>query len=383
MEWGIKLKTNSDNDARKMLKKAYTDFIVKAIISFVIVIVLGIFLAFIGSKSDYQWLYDFNPNIYYFTKSLFNDIFYTGYYLFVIVILMLIIFLVLLYKLLKKICSYITAISDSSDKLFDKNIEYITLPEELSELEKKLNYFKRESIKNEKLAIENEKKKDELIVYLAHDIKTPLTSMIGYLSLLNEIDDMPKQKRKKYIGVALDKSYKLEELINELFDTARYNSEKIILEKEELNLNLMLEQIIDDFYPILKELNKKINFNYEEKITLYADSDKLSRGFGNLIKNAINYSKENSDININASKSDKKITITIVNEGKKIPKEKLNKIFEQFYRLDSSRTSKNGGSGLGLAIAKDIIELHNGTIKANSNEKETTFTIELPIIDIN
>ena len=296
---------------------------------------------------------------------------------------MLIGFLVLLYKLLKKMVSYITAISDSSDKLFDKNIEYITLPEELSNLEKKLNSLKRESIKNEKLAIENEKKKDELIVYLAHDIKTPLTSMIGYLSLIDEIDDMPKQKRKKYISIALDKSYKLEELINELFDIARYNSEKITLEKEELNLNLMLEQIIDDFYPILKELNKKINFDYEESITLYADSDKLSRVFNNLIKNAINYSKKDSDINIKTFKSTNKVTILIINNSKKIPQESLNRIFEQFYRLDSSRTSKTGGSGLGLAIAKDIIQLHNGTIKAASNEKETTFTIELPIETIN
>ncbi len=379
MEWGIKLKVNSDNDVKIMLKKAYTEFIVQAFIYFIIVMAIGIFISFIGSKFDYQWLYDWNPSIYNFIEILFDKIFYTGYYLFVIIILMLIVFLVLLYRLLKKIFSYITAISDSSDKLFDKNIEYITLPEELSNLEKKLNHFKRESIKNEKLALENKKKKDELIVYLAHDIKTPLTSMIGYLSLLNEIDDMPKQKRKKYISVALDKSYKLEELINELFDTARYNSEKIFLEKEELNLNLMLEQIIDDFYPILKERNKNIIFNYKENITLYADSDKLSRVFNNLIKNAINYSKEKSDININVFQNDKKITIKIVNEGKKIPKEKLNRIFEQFYRLDSSRTSKNGGSGLGLAIAKDIIELHKGTIKANSNEKETTFTIELPL----
>ncbi len=383
MEWGIKLKSNSDNDARKMLKKVYTDFIIKSIISFVTVIGLGVFLAFMGERFSYQWLYDISPNIYYRAKNLFYDAFYDGYYLLVLVIIMLVIFVVLLYQLVKKICFYITAISDSSDKLFDKNVEYITLPEELSELEKKLNYFKRESIKNEKLAIENEKKKDELIVYLAHDIKTPLTSMIGYLSLLDEIEDMPEEKRKRYISVALSKSYKLEELINELFDIARYNSEKIILEKEELNLNLMLEQIIDDFYPILKELNKEIHFHCGEKITLYADSDKLSRVFGNLIKNAIHYSKENSDININTFQRDKKIIIQVMNEGKKIPQEKLSRIFEQFYRLDSSRTSKTGGSGLGLAIAKDIIELHNGKITADSNEKETTFTVELPMADIN
>ncbi|MDY3759652.1 MAG: HAMP domain-containing sensor histidine kinase, partial [Treponema sp.] len=247
------------------------------------------------------------------------------------------------------------------------------------EVEKKLNHFKIEAIKNEKLARENEEKKDELIVYLAHDIKTPLTSMIGYLSLLSEIKDMPEEQRNKYIDITLDKSYRLEDLINELFDVARFNSEKIILEKEELNLNLMLEQIIDDFYPVLKELNKKIKFTPKEEIKLYGDPDKLSRVFNNLIKNAINYSSDDSNIDISAIKDEKNAIIKITNKGKQIPKEKLDRIFEKFYRLDSSRTSKTGGSGLGLAIAKEIIELHHGKITASSTLKETNFTVILPI----
>ena len=249
----------------------------------------------------------------------------------------------------------------------------------MSEVEKKLNHFKIEAIKNEKLARENEEKKDELIVYLAHDIKTPLTSMIGYLSLLSEIKDMPEEQRNKYIDITLDKSYRLEDLINELFDVARFNSEKIILEKEELNLNLMLEQIIDDFYPVLKELNKKIKFTPKEEIKLYGDPDKLSRVFNNLIKNAINYSSDDSNIDISAIKDEKNAIIKITNKGKQIPKEKLDRIFEKFYRLDSSRTSKTGGSGLGLAIAKEIIELHHGKITASSTLKETNFTVILPI----
>lgn len=249
----------------------------------------------------------------------------------------------------------------------------------MKELEVKLNHFRSESIKNKKSAEENEKKKDELIVYLAHDIKTPLTVVIGYLSLLNEIEDMPLEQRKKYIELALNKSYRLEELINELFDIARFNSEKIILEKEELNLNIMLEQIIDDFYPMLKELNKNINFTSDNNITIYADSDKLSRVFNNLIKNAINYSKENTNIDINVKKKDKEIKVEIINQGKMIPKDKLDKIFENFYRLDTSRTSKTGGSGLGLAISKQIVELHNGKIEVTSNKDKTTFKVSLPL----
>ena len=141
----------------------------------------------------------------------------------------------------------------------------------------------------------------------------------------------------------------------------------------------MLEQIIDDFYPILKELNKNINFTSDNSITIYADSDKLSRVFNNLIKNAISYSKENTNIDINVKKKDKEIEVEIINQGKMIPKDKLDKIFENFYRLDTSRTSKTGGSGLGLAISKQIVELHNGNIKVNSDKNKTIFTITLPI----
>lgn len=205
--------------------------------------------------------------------------------------------------------------------------------------------------------------------------------MIGYLSILNEMDDMPKKQQEKYIKIALDKSYRLEKLINELFDVARFNSEKIILEKEKLNLNLMLAQIIDDFYPTLSELNKKIELNNEQQIMLVADPDKLGRVFNNLIKNAINYSAENSNIRINVRKNEYNIIVDIINEGRQIPKEKLDQIFEKFYRLDSSRISKTGGSGLGLAIAKDIVQLHGGQIKAISSEKETLFRVELPLVE--
>ena len=143
----------------------------------------------------------------------------------------------------------------------------------------------------------------------------------------------------------------------------------------------MLEQIIDDFYPTLRELNKSIKLNYNEPISINGDSDKLSRVFNNLIKNAVNYSKENTDIDISILNKENQATVKITNKGKQIPKEKLDKIFEKFYRLDSSRTSKTGGSGLGLAIAKEIVELHGGRIYAESDMKETTFSVILPIIE--
>lgn len=378
MEWGIRLK---NNDMKKIVKSTFWSFIVQCMISLTIMGIIMIILAESRAIFDFQWLYNIFPHLYVLLDNIYELVFERVYFIFIIFGTTLIIVLSLLYKLLNKIFSYVFAISESADKLFDKNVEYINLPSEMVEVEKKLNHFKTEAIKNERLARENEQKKDELIVYLAHDIKTPLTSMIGYLSLLSEIKDMPQEQRNRYIDIALDNSYRLEDLINELFDVARFNSEKIVLEKEELNLNLMLEQIADDFYPTLKEMNKKINFTSDEKTILYADPDKLSRVFNNLIKNAVNYSKENTDIYISILNKENQVTVKITNKGKQIPKEKLDKIFEKFYRLDSSRTSKTGGSGLGLAIAKEIVELHGGKIYAESDMKETTFCVTLPIIE--
>ena len=378
MEWGIRLK---NNDMKKIVKSTFWSFIVHCMISLTIMGIIMIILAESRAIFDFQWLYNIFPHLYDLLDNICELVFERAYFIFIIFGTTLIIVLSLLYKLLNKIFSYVFAVSESADKLFDKNVEYINLPPEMVEVEKKLNHFKTEAIKNERLARENEQKKDELIVYLAHDIKTPLTSMIGYLSLLSEIKDMPQEQRNRYIDIALDKSYRLEYLINELFDVARFNSEKIVLEKEEINLNLMLEQIADDFYPTLKEMNKKINFTSDEKTILYADPDKLSRVFNNLIKNAVNYSKENTDIDISILNKENQATVKITNKGKQIPKEKLDKIFEKFYRLDSSRTSKTGGSGLGLAIAKEIVELHGGRIYAESDMKETTFSVILPIIE--
>ena len=375
MEWGIKLRSKKN----KLLKKTFINFVIKILV-WSICMPLGIFLlAVLIDRLSFQWLYDISPEVYNNFRDFFSSITTVRALVIPLIIIWVIGTLVLLYRLLKKVFGYIDEIGKATEELVNKDVEYIELPDELEEIQKRMNHLKRESEKNEKLAKENEEKKDELIVYLAHDIKTPLTSMIGYLSILDEIDDMPKKKQKNYISIALDKSYRLEDLINELFDVARFNSEKIVLEKKELNLNLMLEQIIDDFYPTLRELNKSIKLNYNEPISINGDSDKLSRVFNNLIKNTISYSKEESEIVINLKKDNNNAIVEVINKGKQISKEKLSKIFEKFYRLDSARTSRTGGSGLGLAIAKDIVELHNGTIIAESNEEETTFRVTLPL----
>lgn len=364
----------NNNILNKLLKQS----IIKLVITLLCISIICIMGVYIAQFFDFQWLYYYDSSLYSFLADIYYLLRFPPVMISFLLLIAIICIVLVFYRFYKKTSSYMNSLTKATHELLDRNVDYIALPDDLYEIEKTLNELKRQARDNERLAKENEQKKDELIVYLAHDIKTPLTSMIGYLSLLDEIKDMPEVQKQRYITIALEKSYRLEDLINELFEVARFNSEKIILEKEDLNVRLMLEQIIDDFYPILIDLDKNIILNQKEDIELYGDPDKLSRVFSNLIKNAINYSKENTDIEMNVFEKEDQVIFEVINQGKTIPQEKLERIFENFYRLDSSRSSKTGGSGLGLAISKQIVELHHGTIHASSTKERTVFTVTLP-----
>ncbi len=222
-------------------------------------------------------------------------------------------------------------------------------------------------------------RRNDLITYLAHDLKTPLTSVISYLDLLEEAFDMPETQKKKYIHITLEKALRLEKLINEFFEITRYNLQQIVLEKETIDLSFMLMQLTDEFYPLLTNHGNTIELQAEEGLTVYGDSMKLARVFNNILKNAISYSYPNSPIKVFAGKREKDIFICFINQGKTIPAEKLNAIFEKFFRMDEARSTNTGGAGLGLAIAKEIVTLHGGTINASSENEMTTFSVTLPL----
>lgn len=227
------------------------------------------------------------------------------------------------------------------------------------------------------IAQESEQRKNDLVVYLAHDLKTPLTSIVGYLTLLEESPELPLEYRVKYTGITLEKAYRLEQLINEFFDITRFNLQSVVLENNRIDLAMMLNQMAEEFYPVLKEKNLICTVQADEKINMIGDADKLSRVFDNLMRNAVNYSYPHTEISISAVRTDYKAVVTFKNRGDKIPPEKLSMIFEKFFRADHSRTSSTGGAGLGLAIAKQIVEQHGGTITVESDNLFTTFTVTL------
>lgn len=231
---------------------------------------------------------------------------------------------------------------------------------------------------NEQLIQYEAARKNDLITYLAHDLKTPLTSVVGYLSLLEEAPDMPPEQKIKYVHIALDKALRLETLINDFFEITRYNLQDVALERETIDLGYMLAQMADEFYPMLQAHGNTVTVEAEEELQVYADPQKLARVFNNILKNAIAYSYGNTPITIRAGQTEDTVWIRFQNRGKTIPRRKLNMIFEKFYRLDDARSTNTGGAGLGLAIARQIVTQHGGSITATSEEETTEFTVELP-----
>ena len=291
-----------------------------------------------------------------------------------------IVFLIVLKIYLRGFTKYFNEINKGIDTLIDENSGDVVLSSELVATEKKMNYIKH-TIQQQKLAAElAEQRKNDLVVYLAHDLKSPLTSVIGYLTLLRDENQISEELREKYLSISLEKAERLEDLINEFFEITRFNLSSITLEYSRINLTRMLEQLVYEFKPMLLEKNLKCELDIPPNIMIKIDANKMQRVFDNLLRNAVNYSFDNGTIYIAVKQDENNLHIKFTNCGNTIPKEKLERIFEQFYRLDTARSSRSGGAGLGLAIAKEIVELHNGTITAESKDETIEFEVILPLL---
>ncbi len=215
-------------------------------------------------------------------------------------------------------------------------------------------------------------RKSDLITYLAHDLKTPLASVIAYLNLLDESPELAPDERAKYVGITLDKANRLEQLIGELFEIIRFNLQTITLNEERINLKFMLEQLADEFYPILLPEGKSISVSCEEGLILFGDSDKLARVFNNILKNAAAYSYENTEITVSARQNQDGTEIRFENHGDR-SQSRNRKSSSRVLPAGCVPATKTGGAGLGLAIAKEIVEAHCGTISVNSDATATVF----------
>ena len=232
---------------------------------------------------------------------------------------------------------------------------------------------------------ESERTKNELITNIAHDLRTPLTSIIGYLEILVQKQDLPEETRARYVEIAYTKSKKLQQLINDLFGFTKLTYGKIAMRVSGLDLVKLLSQLLTEFYPSFEEAG--LQYELESNVPalmITADPNLLARLFENLVNNAIKYGAEGKRIRVKVRGTEKTAEVRVINYGKVIPADELPMIFDRFYRVEQSRSSSTGGTGLGLAIAKNIVEMHGGTISVTSDLSGTSFIVTLPVhFDIN
>lgn len=265
-----------------------------------------------------------------------------------------------------------------TDRLIDHPDDWGQLDGDYLEAESAINLVRQRRRAGEQALRNEARRKDDLVTYLAHDLKTPLASIVGYLSLLDEAPDLPVEQRSRFTSVALEKAHRLDALIEEFFDITRFDFHGMVLTRGYVDLSLMLGQVADEFYPILTEQGKRVEIECEPGLKALIDGDKMARVFNNVMRNAIAYSYEGTTIRIVAERRDGTgVVIRFENHGDPIPEPKLKVIFEKFYRLDAARATNRGGAGLGLAIAKEIVTAHGGTIECTSTPEKTVFTITL------
>ncbi len=294
---------------------------------------------------------------------------------------MLLLLLISLYVLFGRIARWMEQLRRSIRQVASHPERPLDLPKELLPLRDDLDALRRQVEGQAEAVKENEQRRQDLIAFLAHDLKTPLTSVVGYLTLLKDDPGLTHEQRAKFTGIALDKARRLEELLGEFFDISRMDLDSGPEEHSPIQLSMLLEQLADEFYPLFAEKELQCAVEIEHHLMVLGDPDKLARVFDNVLRNAVSYSIPGGQVFIQAQKADGQAQVTIRNEGLEIPEGELANIFRKFYRLDAARSSRTGGAGLGLAIAKEIVERHGGGIRAESNGRLTSFTITLPLYE--
>lgn len=357
-----------NNNVNRWTRKAFIKIVIYAITYTFLLLFSVVLCQYIASSLPWS------PNLLYYFLSWIRDQIVIFIFLFLFIG-----YLVIVYVQIKKAYQRLDDVTSAIKKISDDSTDYIQLEDsELKEIDEILNQTKLDIQLNQRAAKEAEQRKNDLVVYLAHDLKTPLTSVIGYLSLLKDEREISSELQEKYLDITLDKAERLEDLINEFFEITRFNLTEQVLEISRVDIVRLLEQLTYEFKPMLSEKHLECHLDTPKQLEIKCDIQKMQRVLDNLLRNAVNYSFENTTIFITLKENKENISIVFENSGNTIPQEKLFHIFEQFFRLDSSRTTHTGGAGLGLSIAKEIIEQHGGTITADSHDEKIIFQIVIP-----
>ncbi|ARU62718.1 hypothetical protein CBW65_18345 [Tumebacillus avium] len=292
-------------------------------------------------------------------------------------------FLFLFYMITKRKTGYIEELAHGLQVISKGQLEHRVREkgeDELGILAQTINHMAQELQAKIEEEREAERVKNELITSVSHDLRTPLTSIIGYLRLLHEDRAKTLEEKRDYLRVAFGKSEQLQRLVEDLFDYTTLTHHDVRLNTQRVSLNEMVEQIAEEYVPLMEESGLQLQRELPaDELFAEVDPEKWFRVFENLLGNAIKYSHKQSIVRLRLKQRDGGAMILLENQSDAIPKAQLERLFERFFRLETSRSTKSGGSGLGLAIAKSIVELHGGTIGATSVENRIQFQIWLPL----
>lgn len=292
-------------------------------------------------------------------------------------ILFAVVVVVFLYMFIQ---SYFKVLRQLLDVLAGKQLKheslYFKVFPEFKIAKSQIELYLNKTIETQRVFYESSDHKNELLMYLAHDLKTPLTSMIGYI---NHILDhkLSEEEQSESLAIAENKAQRLNLLIDEFSQLLVYDEKVNSLNKTMVDIKVLLEYQLAGFIPLLPQKNLKLQEDISNQLYVMADYDKLLRVCDNLMRNAINYASNNSTIEVKAYYEGGYVVITFTNQSEQMNEEALKHLFDKFYRQEVSRTTISGGAGLGLAIAKAIVESHDGSIHASLQNQKITFTIKL------
>lgn len=366
-----------------MKNKRLYKYCLASLVDILIAMVLTYMTLVISKKIlDYLQRYTTSQFAYYFWqiwKRLKYGIFGESINIVIGAILFSVFYLLITYRKTKSLVSIINETEIMANGDLGRVIQ-VKSKGDIKNLAENINNISKQ-LKDITIAERNaQKTKNDLITNVSHDLRTPLTSVMGYLEIIDTDQYKDEVALRYYANIAYEKSKSLNLLINDLFELTKMQNSTINLDKEDINLVELLGQVVACFEYQFKSarMQSRINFS-NDKLIVNADAGKLVRAFENLLSNAIKYGQDGYYVDVVTKIEEDMAVIQIINYGGSIPSIDLPYIFDRFYRVEKSRNSNIGGSGLGLAITKNIIELHKGTILAYSDENRTIFEVRLPI----
>lgn len=378
--------TLHDNKKIVLTSKEISELFAEGIVTVILLLLLNVSLLVILSA-----IIKSSPNLqdaifetkFIFSQNLDNDLFWSGRN-FIIPIFLIVDALVLYWRLhqrykqmqLRHIISELHYIAEGN---YDYRIPF-ELKGDLNRIIQSINGL----VDSTMMAIEEERKieqsKDELITNVSHDIRTPLTSIIGYLGLIEDKQYHSEEELLKYTHTAFMKAKQMKSLVEDLFEYTKVRQSSVPIYYITFDMVQLVEQLAVDFE--LEAAKKGIEIIVQanqKQIMMEGDTEKIVRVFNNLISNALKYGKGATQIVVDFEQISQEVIITVKNNGQMIPQKSLEQLFDRFYRVEESRSQETGGTGLGLAISQSIIALHGGYIYAKSNPEWTSFIIHLPI----